>query len=45
MGVVAILCGLVLIYLTILFIVYSAKEKKTTKQSQVGRTLTYTKYL
>ncbi len=45
MRVIAILCGLVLIYITILFFIYSAKEKKPIKHSQVGSDLTYTKYL
>ncbi|MEO8110868.1 MAG: hypothetical protein ABI594_12580 [Ginsengibacter sp.] len=45
MRVIAILCGLVLIYITILFVIYSIKDSKPRKQSQANSNLTYTKYL
>ncbi len=39
MRILALLCGLVLIYITIMFFLYSAKDKKTPKKSEVRSSL------
>ncbi len=45
MRVIAILCGLVLVYITIMFFLYSAKDQKTPKQSEVRSSVTSKNYL